>query len=101
MKCWVSKTRKIFTVEPLGHGSLALVVGALVILVLDGDERAPLDQVLSDVVIVPEAGVVKRGVTVLVHKVHVGFVLQKLGRKKIRENDSITEERAILFLLPC
>ena len=64
------------TVKSLCHAALALVIGTLIVLVLDGDEGAPLDQVLGDVVVVPEAGVVERSVPVLVDKVHISLVLQ-------------------------
>ena len=70
------------TLHPLGDMLAGLVHGGLAVLVLHADEGAVLDQVLHDGLVVPEGGVVEGAVAVLVHKVHVGLVLQQLRVRK-------------------
>ena len=66
--------------QPLCRPAAALVEGRLLVLVLDGDQRTRVDQLLGDVCVAPEAGVVERSVAVLVDEVDVRLVLQQLGR---------------------
>ena len=70
-----------------------LVERRLPVLVLDGDEGAPLDEVGRQRLVVPEAGVVQRGVAVLVNKVHVRLVLQQLEWRWERLADGSRSKR--------
>ncbi len=69
------------TVQPLCHVTVGLVERRLAVLVLDGDEPAPLDQVGRDGLVVPKAGVVQGRVAVLVDKVDVGLVAEELQER--------------------
>ena len=64
--------------QPLRRPAAALVEGRLLVLVLDGDQRTRVDQLLGDVCVAPEAGVVEGSITVLVDKVDVGLLSQQL-----------------------
>ena len=70
--------------QPLGRPAAALVQGRLLVLVLDGDQRPRVDQLLGDVCVAPEAGVVQRRVAVLVHEVHVRLLSQQLENNRFK-----------------
>ena len=65
-------------VQPAGHHVAALVQGRLLVLVLHGHHGPGVHQVLGDVCVAPEAGVVEGSITVLVDKVDVGLLSQQL-----------------------
>ena len=60
------------------HHVTALVQGRLLVLVLDGHQGPGVHQVLGDVCVAPEAGVVERSVAVLVDEVDVGLLSEEL-----------------------
>ena len=64
--------------QPLGRPAAALVQGRLLVLVLHGHHGPGVHQVLGDVCVAPEAGVVEGSITVLVDKVDVGLLSQQL-----------------------
>ena len=65
-------------VQSTGHHVPALVQGRLLVLVLDGHQGPGVHQVLGDVCVAPEAGVVERSVAVLVDEVDVGLLSEQL-----------------------
>lgn len=67
------------TVELFGHGTSTLVKGDIPILVGDRDGGPVMHQVLGNLCIAPEAGVVQRRVAMLINEVHICFVSQQLG----------------------
>ena len=52
---------------------------------LNCDQSSGPDEVLGNVGVAPEAGVVEGGVTVLVNKVHICFMTEKL-KKRVRSS---------------
>ena len=71
--------------QPLCRPAAALVEGRLLVFVLDGDQRTRVDQLLGDVCVAPEAGVVQRRVAVLVHEVHVRLLSQQLQSNRFKK----------------
>lgn len=57
--------------ESFGKTGLGFVDGRMAILVGDSHQGASIQKVLADHVVAPEAGVVQRGVSMLVNGVHV------------------------------
>ena len=65
-------------VQPAAHHVAALVQGRLLVLVLYGHQGPGVYQVLGNVDVAPEAGVVEGSVPVLVDKVDVGLLSEEL-----------------------
>ena len=63
----------------LGHSTTALIEWHLPILVDDGHQGASLHQILCNLWVAPEAGVVQWSVAVLIDEVDVCPVTQQLG----------------------
>ena len=70
-------------VQPAAHHVPALVQGGLLVLVLYGHQGPGLYQVLRNVCVSPEAGIVEGRVPMLVHKVHVGLLSEELREENL------------------